>query len=76
MTQLRMTSANLRAGRERLGLTVAQFAKALQMSAGELAAIEAERLPIPGPTAIAAQALFDGWRPPHMRAGPCLVEAA
>lgn len=63
-----MTGETLQAGRERLGLTVEQFAAVLGVSPADLDALELGRRLVSGPVALAAQALFDGYRPPHLRA--------
>lgn len=79
MKKIRLEGAALRALRERLGLTERQFAAALDMGpmgARDLADMEAGRMTISGPISIAAQALGDGYRPPHLRATPALAFAA
>jgi transcriptional regulator with XRE-family HTH domain len=80
MTHFKMTGRDLRAHRERLGLTTSQLATACGMSAAggiEIDAIERmECKQVSGPLAIAVLALSEGWRPPHLRAGGRLLIAA
>lgn len=77
MTGFQITGAELRGKRERLGLTLKAFAVALEMGEDgerQLARLEAQSAElVPGPLGIAVQAYADGWRPPHMRAGPALT---
>ena len=80
MTHFRMTGRALRLARERLGLSCAQLASALSMTAAGGAEIEAlEAQPardVPGPLGLAVQALSEGWRPPHIRGAVALQIAA
>lgn len=72
MFQKRLDGHAIKAGRERLGLTERDLAKALPLGAegpAVIADVEAGRVPCSPLLAFAIQSLFDGYRPAHLRAG-------
>jgi DNA-binding transcriptional regulator YiaG len=58
-----MTAAGIRAARSKLGLTQAGLAALLRSDLRTVQRWESGERGIPGPAAVALDALADGWRP-------------